>query len=260
MTQENYSDMWADLPLEYGMGQRARQWKRGRTWRVPGGEGRKALLFVREPASPLVVSSAAHERLKGWLGEAAGAWRAVERGVQQADACEFVVQKKKRAPRSHDPSAPKAVVTTEVGWPESLTKRLLNAVRDAAIEDGVGIGSTSWLTRESAAKAAARVLKGFKLGGRPPYLDMAAGLPGALSVRLAAGLNYGFPVTRHDDAWIVLEGIGFARLSTAAKGARIPDRVTEASYVEAAHVDRMWHTRFIFVSEIETEEGIETDE
>jgi hypothetical protein len=243
--------IWADLPLSSGMAFRGRAWKRGRTWRSASGEGKDFVLnYRREPAVAVVIGAAAHEALKGWLAETAETWRLVEKAVQAQWPDGFKRMKGKKAPKSLDPSAPVAeIAQAVVSWSPGDTEAVVNQVRAKAIEGGVRPGSTSWATREGAAKAASRVFKGFVDAGRPPYLDMAPTLPGALSVRLAAGSNFDRPL-RLQDGWLWLEDLGWAHPS---EGVDWPDGVAAANYVEAAHIEQTWRLRFVFVNVVAKE-------
>lgn len=224
-----YASTWDDLPREFMMTQVARRWLRGRVWTSPGGEadGGKDLRYRRERATPVVVSAATHEKLKGWLSDTAATWRAIETTMRE----------------KHKNGTIDGKVVTSIAY----------ATRAAMEAKGIEKASTEWLARERAAKTCARVLAGFAKVGRPLTLDMPDGLPGGVSVHLAMGLNYRAPITEYAAGWFMSDALGLfhAGADPNAYEANVqpafPAGIVNASYCEAAHIERMWWLRFVWV-------------
>jgi hypothetical protein len=229
-----YAAVWNDLPLEYRLGLKARRWVRGRTWTAPSGQENVDLKYRREPSTAAFVSEATHAQLKSWLTGVVGVWAAIEDWARKSEASGAFVWKAKDGREGKGIS----FENTRVG---------LNAVRNALDAKGLRPGSTGYLARESAAKRAIQVLDGFVRAGRPLAVEQTVGLPGAVSVRLAAGINHSAPVARIGPTnWLLIPGVGSVH---PVEGASWPEGIETASYCEAAHIDRIWNFRFVFVSE-----------
>lgn len=224
---EGYGAAWSDLPAEPGVGFRARQWARGRTWTSPL-PGKKELLYIRPAATAVCVSAGAHETLKLLLAETADEWRAVQQRIRIAIGEGRLTRDGKSF------------------WTIAETASVLDSSRRKFAALNIPQGSLSWVARETAVKNAVRVFKAFVLSGRDPYLDMPGKCPGATSIRLALGVNYRAPVVTQGEWAGMGTALGWmAPLSPAA----FPENVASANYVETAHMDAVWRVRFVFVSE-----------
>ena len=237
---DGYAAVWSDLPGKFHMTLEARRWSRARTWTAPSGEEGTDLKFERSKAVACVVSRQAHERLKGWLGGVVRAWAGMQAWARVANGKGEFVSKNRKGDEERRIGA-------------DALKSVLNKLRDELIAKGFGRDTTDFVCREAAARSAQRVLAGFVRTGRTLAVDQTEGLPGAVSVRLALGLNHGRAVTGTGaPPWVLFPGVGLVR--PLVDSWDDPAAIAAANYVEAAHVDQTWRFRFIRVEEVKASE------
>ena len=237
---DGYGAVWADLPVKFHMTLEARRWSRARTWTAPSGAEGVDLKFERSKAVACVVSLQPHDRLKGWLAGVVKAWGGMQAWARVANSRgEFAVKNRK------------GDVERRIG--SDAAKSVLNKFRDELLAKGFARESTDFVCREAAARSALRVLSGFVRTGRALAVDQTEGLPGAVSVRLALGLNHGRALEGTGaPPWVLFPGVGMVR----PIGETWDDVVgtVAANYVEAAHIDQTWRFRFIRVEETKASE------
>lgn len=217
-------ETWPSLPVRYGTNVGPMRWKRGRSW------GRNGIAFARPAAVPVAVTPAAAALLAELDAAVSTVWASVHEAVIK------------------EWSSGVAHTRLGAGMQEPLEK--------AMQARGIDPGSAAWHTRGRAARSAVILFR--KQAGKDtrPFMPSPGPLP---CVRLAAGAVHGHPVGYEAGAAtgivqvlpidiLTLHELGRVLMLRPLAGTR---PVTDAAYVEAAHWDRRWWMRFVFVRERE---------
>lgn len=231
------------------------------------------MVFRRGRATPLVVHAKAHEKLKGYLTGVVEVRATVLEAMRRDNAAGAYAARTKTRKLKVDSQSTLPEMTTLGSSAASSApavsaaqiQEVVNSVRERMVSQQVPMGSTAWACRESAAKSVARTLAAFVALRRPLVLEDADGLPGAVSVRLALGVNHAERVVwgaPPSEAWVSLGDLSWATPSsqrakwTLTKDAQaFPAGVEGAAYAEVAHIDQTWCARFIFVELAASAEG-----
>lgn len=205
-------ETWPSLPMRYGANVGPMRWKRGRSW------ARNGIAFARPAAVPVAVTPAAAALLAELDAAVSTVWASVHEAVIE------------------EWNADVPATRLGAGMQEPLEK--------AMQARGIDPASAAWHTRGRAARSAVILFRGQARKGMCPFMPSPEPLP---CVRLAAGVVHGHPVVSVGVVGaLALHELGIVLPMTRIAGAR---PVTDAAYVEAAHWDRRWWMRFVFVSE-----------
>lgn len=138
-------------------------------------------------------------------------------------------------------------------WPEQFPVGFMNGLTKTMLAAGIVRGTTAWHARERAAVHAIDLMKTRLRTKQYPKLPLSGGSddpqPAALSLRLAAGLQYDAPLWWREDGCLRLGDLGYVYGPKDLRG-QLPGVLEECRYVELAQWECTWHARFVFSRDV----------